>query len=265
MVEPAAGTCSAQNPVCCSVDGTISVYCPPSDPRPSCRNACKWNHLVDALADPATGLAAAYRGRARFGYVAFPADNACAAPTALRAPPGADPASIEAALKAESPAGGTPTAAALKTVEVALGDADAGRARFAVLVTDGAPNCNPRNQPKCERCQQDPFQCRGSIDSNGDSVACNPTGATCGWFATNLCLDGGALVAQIRRLREAGVPTAIIGFGAGAATPDAEAVLDAAAVAGGLAAADRPRYYRAVDGEALTRAMHAILARVGCN
>jgi hypothetical protein len=103
-------------------------------------------------------------------------------------------------------------------------------------------------------------------------AACRCTGASCDGALCSLgCLDDEASVAAVEALRAAGVPTAVIGFGADAVGPEAAQVLARLAVAGGLSVrcdADAPcatgacvngacetPLFLASDGDALAQAL----------
>lgn len=195
----------------------------------------KWAGMQTALAQ----ALAKVQDDINFGMVLFPAaraadvaandyDNACvvdqgAAAVNVPITPGAAAVSaISAQLKQTKPAGGTPTAKALKaaydyfvTGEGSLQPGD----NYVLLATDGGPNCNSANS-----CTNDTDRCTCYIDSNGVNAAtcCNNKGI--------LCLDDDAVLTQIKALAAHNIPTFVVGV------PGTEAYstyLDAFAVAGG--------------------------------
>jgi hypothetical protein len=130
---------------------------------------------------------------------------------------GAAAAEISSVLGSTQPSGGTPTAASLRALQAypPLIQQVAGRRSFALLLTDGLPNCNAAVQGSC--------------------VCTVPTcaGSSLG------CLDREESVAAARALRDAGVDTFVLGFGAALADAAAYETLNALAEAGG-----RPRSCR---------------------
>lgn len=255
MMEPATGGCSPQSLACCSADGLISQYCPPSDPRATCKNSCKWNDMLKAMTDPTNGFLTLAKAKARFALIAFPEGNLCAAPSQLKVGlpnnPTDDPAldnnaqKVIDAINAMTPGGGTPTAGALNLAANMPDLVEAKRDSFVVLITDGLPNCNVANQPKCDQCcatcnacqaacDLTKPPCRGPVNADGSTQYCNPTASSCGSAQANLCLDGGATVQAVRTLFDKGVKTLVIGFGTFTAAVDSGPVLDAAAIAGGV-------------------------------
>jgi hypothetical protein len=120
------------------------------------------------------------------------------------------------------PAGGTPTAGALRFLStyqpLLRSSTDADREAYLVLITDGLPNCNEHNPNTCV-----------------DFAACRCTLANCtGAFCAQGCLDQDDSVAAIAELRTKGVKTIVVGFGVEAASGDGPAVLNKLAEAGGM-------------------------------
>jgi hypothetical protein len=149
-----------------------------------------------------------------------------------------------------TPNGGTPTAATF----VALKDTLAGFPghTFAILATDGGPNCDFGLS-----CSVD--QCTLNIDHSVPQ--CTPGGANCCAEAPFDCLDGPDTVAAVSALAAAGVPTFAIGV------PGSEAyasVLDQVAQAGGTARSTEPYYYpvKTAQSTSLVDALTNIAARI---
>lgn len=158
---------------------------------------------------------------------------------------------------ASRPTGGaTPTAAALRGAHDKL-VTEPGRS-YVVLATDGAPNCNPelrscssaRCIPDIERlvASEEPLQTCGVDLSccSSDFVDVAPAG----W-----CMDDEASIAAVTALREANIPTYVVGM------PGSEiyaGVLEALAAAGGTARAGSPAYYAVSDEAELTAALFEI-------
>jgi hypothetical protein len=108
---------------------------------------------------------------------------------------------IKARLDRIKPYGGTPSAASLTSL---LGydrlTKDTAHPRYALLLTDGLPNCNSANDPQTTTCT-----CTANKPT--PTAACGPAGL-------NQCLDDTGTAEAIARLREANVKTIILGFGA---------------------------------------------------
>jgi hypothetical protein len=117
--------------------------------------------------------------------------------------------------------GATPTAASLRFVSSLAPLNDPTRANFAVLITDGLPNCNDAFSP--------PYPDSG----------CVCTVSTCASAPADRigCLDEANTISQLLALRAAGIRTAIIGVGEEVKTPQVNKTLRAMAEAGGLARA----------------------------
>lgn len=214
---------------------------------------------------------------ARFALASFPGTaSACAASTALDV--GFDsPATRDddTALRAKGVAvanavgaltmgGGTPTAAALAFVGTTpeLSDANDARKDYVLLVTDGLPNCNAANPNHVCAGPNAACRCTQPAGCTGSAAGFTP--------CSQGCLDADAAVARVTELRQRGVSTIVLGFGADTASSDAAQTLNAMAVAGGFertcAAADptcaAQRYFQATSAAELTAALEAIAARV---
>jgi hypothetical protein len=164
--------------------------------------------------------------------------------------PGSTAASFLAATSM-APLGGTPTAATFLKLKDKL--AALRGPTFAILATDGGPNCNGSLT-----CSVD--TCTANIDR---LPTCVPEGPNCCLQEVFDCLDGARTVAATAELAAAGVRTFVIGV------PGSEAyasVLNEVAKAGGTARAKAPYYYPVGSNSAsLIEALTSIAARItGC-
>lgn len=160
------------------------------------------------------------------------------------------------------PAGGTPTNASLRFVgELPSLNANDGRDDFVLLLTDGVPNCNDANPNNL-------CGCYGAGCSMSQLSACACTGTTSA-ACTNAsgcslsCLDQDGTSAAIQALRQRGIRTIVVGFGADVQRGKASAVLNAMAAAGGF---ERPcrdlacdqQFYAASNAAELSAALGEI-------
>ncbi len=140
------------------------------------------------------------------------------------APAAGNASTLLAVVGRTTPAGATPTAAAIaRATRYLTSHAAPGLAQYLALATDGAPNCN---------ADLDPATCACPIAG----------GCGVGALGPRNCLDDDGTVAAITEARSRGVATYVIGIDG-----DLEArfvdVLDRMAVAGGRALAGPRRYY----------------------
>lgn len=196
----------------------------------------RWRGALAAI----TSFATTYDGRFRFSLVTFPSgeqtpEEPCGDGLLLVRPGGTGDQLIDA-VSQRNVFGGTPTAAALDDARQTLRSVEVERPRFAILITDGAPNCNPSLDPEACYCT-----CFGSI------------GCQCEQPLN--CLDDERTYAAVRRLHDEGVRTFIVGFG-GVPFPG---VLDRMAQIGGTARPAASAYYRAEDQAELERALEEIV------
>ncbi|RKH71099.1 adventurous gliding motility lipoprotein CglB [Corallococcus aberystwythensis] len=122
------------------------------------------------------------------------------------------------------PQGGTPTGESLKFTGTLFSGPSEDRDRIIILLTDGLPNCNEKNQyngssPEC-RCVVEP------------ASACLSPEAP---YYTRGCLDKNASVAAVEALQTNKISTIVIGFGAETSVGDGPSVLNEMARAGGYA------------------------------
>lgn len=151
--------------------------------------------------------------------------------------------------------GGTPTNASLKFVGALPALQGAERADFILLLTDGLPNCNPENT------------------NTGPSTACHCTqgaeSACTGTLSKLGCLDKDGSVTSIQQLRDKGIKTIVIGFGAETTAGDAPDTLNAMAEAGGFArtcpagTTNCQKFYQAGNQAELAAALKEIIDLVG--
>jgi hypothetical protein len=218
----------------------------------------KWPNVRSAIASLITQLGA----RARFGAALFPAIGGDVCTTGAEVMPltqgDAQGATAQTFLAATSmaPSGGTPTAQTLQLLAAPLGAlAGQGAVTYAILATDGGPNCNTSRSCSVDQCT-----------SNLENVMGCPTGGlpnccdTSGGGDGRACLDGYDTLASIKALRAAGVPTYVMGIPGSAPYTT---LLDAMAVAAGTARATTPYYYRVdtSDTSALGAALSEIAAK----
>jgi hypothetical protein len=199
----------------------------------------KWLGLKSALAQALPPVA----DDVNFGLLLYPfstvraipsdcqGTECCEVPTgagAVRVPVAVGTTSlsqITSALDSTSPSGGTPTAAALaQAYEYFTTGAGASLEgeKYVMLATDGGPNCNstPRS---CDACH-----CTTNLDRGG---ACAGASSICDEAASpHLCLDDQSVLAEVTKLKNANIPTFVIGI---PGTEAYAAFLDPIADAGG--------------------------------
>ncbi len=225
------------DPACpLSCGRTVSTKCPAS---------CKTR--VTELKSAMGGFLTTQGTVARFGLTVFPQStqgNACQGATnynALLPAPTRNDEGTEATLVAAAgevnrtlqalpePLGGTPTAASLDFVgkSESLLDANDGREDLVLLLTDGLPNCDAANAKQVCDC--------GASCSAARVTACACTQDSCDGARCAIgCLDQDGTVAQVRALRQKGIRTVVVGFGAEVARGDGPVVLKAMAAEGGF-------------------------------
>ncbi|MGD0525268.1 MAG: hypothetical protein ABSE49_09000 [Polyangiaceae bacterium] len=197
--------------------------------------------------------------RAAFGAAVFPQQGlgACATGTEVMPlqPGDAQGATAAAFLAATSfnPTGGTPTAATLQALVPELSSYP--QLTFAILATDGGPNCDAALSCDAAACTSNMDGVPG-CPTGGPPNCCDPTTGIGGLG----CLDGVAATAAVAAMRAAGVETFVMGIPGSA--PYA-AVLDELAIAGGAAKASEPYYYQVdtSDTGALSAALGEIAAQ----
>jgi hypothetical protein len=152
-----------------------------------------------------------------------------------------------------TPVGGTPTAATLAALVPELTSFP--QQTFAVLATDGGPNCDADLTCDATSCTSNMDGVQG-CPVGGPPNCCDPVSGVGGIG----CLDGPAATQAVKALRAAGVQTYVMGIPGSA--PYA-AVLDQLALAGGTARSSEPLYYDvdSADTSALGDALAQIAAQ----
>ncbi|MBK7864272.1 MAG: adventurous gliding motility lipoprotein CglB [Archangiaceae bacterium] len=184
----------------------------------------RWTQLTRAFGRYLTEHGTA----ARLGLMTFPTGDACGAgnvavdlwtqsDTATDLQAHAD--GINRALQATQPGGVTPTGESLKKL-IDYMPLQSGRENVVVVATDGLPNCNPDNP--------------NSYDANPTACDCSFIASQCGGSNARLsCIDRDGTVNVVRQLRQRGVKTAVVGFGADALQGTGPLVMNAIASEGG--------------------------------
>lgn len=206
------------------LDRSGSMYDPPLD---------RWTPAVSAI----NQVVGTHASTVEFGLGLFGEGDSCGNGR-IRVNPGADTADTIASQLSGDPAvrtgGGTPTAAMLQRAATYFATRSETTPGYVVLVTDGAPNCNP-------------------LQSGRSSCVCtfvDCTNTPTAWLG---CLDADNTVGAVAALAEAGVPTWVIGYD----TPELSDVLDAMAAAGNTG---RSTYIPVEDQTTLSSALDGITA-----
>jgi hypothetical protein len=217
----------------------------------------KWVNIQLELAN----LIVALGPRASVGAAVFPnplADS-CATGIEVFPPhpgdvPAGTPGPIEAELitvLSEIPAsGGTPTASTLTSLLPRLTSLPG--KTYAILATDGGPNCNASATCTADQCTDNIEGDLGCIP--GGPVDCCADPSYGGGLA---CLDAQPTIDAVTQIAQAGIPVYVIGVPGSA--PYA-ALLDDLAQAGGTGRGSEPQYY-AIDS-ADQAALHAVLSSI---
>lgn len=201
-----------------------------------------------------------------FGLVAYGVGGACGLPEAL-VDPAADSASqvVDAYYGPlmEAPDGGTPTTEALREAYARLVDEEGtlrhpDRENYVVLVTDGLMNCNAGHASTCVCAIE-----KGCARFGGGELV--PYGEEGELAAAEQCLDDADSLAEVERLREAGVRTFVIGLGEDFAGDQdlSNQVLDRLAEAGGVPREGHDqKFYSAADESELEAALSSIIEQI---
>lgn len=201
------------------------------DTSTSMNEQSKWSNVRSAIALMIQEVGP----RARFGVTVFPTvgvDHCAAGHEVMSLRLGDDSGAAVAAFLAATdftPSGGTPTAPTLEAIAPLLQTFSG--VTYAILATDGGPNCNASLTCDVEQCTM-------NIESQSPCVSGGPTNC-CDGNALG-CLDGVKTVEAVSDLRAIGVRTFVVGIPGSAPYAD---VLDNAAAAGGTARSSEPYYY----------------------
>ena len=224
--NPSAGGC----PAGC---GTQTNQCPATCPT----------RISDLKAAMATFLQTSGT-IARLGVTIFPTDTLCKPstnidvqfPAPTNTDDGMDSALTSTAsqcnvrIQALTPQGGTPTGTSLEFLGTygGLNDSADFRDDFVLLLTDGLPNCNDANTNQLCSC--------GATCSAPQITSCACTTSTCtNALCAKGCLDQDNAVAKVKELRQKGIRTIVVGFGADLVGGAGPVVLNAMAREGGFA------------------------------
>ncbi|WP_338866878.1 adventurous gliding motility lipoprotein CglB [Myxococcus stipitatus] len=228
-------------------DGTM-VVCGGQLPCPTATCPTRWTELQAAV----PGFLETTGKHVRFGLTTYPesekgdTSDACNASSSLSIRKDLPAEEGDAALQLHAtsiinvikgipnagtgrPLGGTPTSGSMTFLGNLPSMQDKERKNFVILLTDGLPNCNVNNEYSG---RTEPVQCKCTIATTpGAPDQC----ASTTFYERRGCLDTNASVAAVRDLKEKGITTIVIGFGAETASGDGPVVLQAMATAGGFA------------------------------
>jgi hypothetical protein len=216
---------------------------------PSPLNRSRWQTLQGALAPVLTALEQNVEIGAKFFPDPVDDDDqlvdpqvACAVANNVDvAPVKSGSASILKVFDTTTPRGGTPTANAIEAASKYLSDpARRSIARYMVLATDGAPNCNGQQDERT-------CVCTGAGPCSRDPIN--------GPYS---CLDDTRTIDAIRKAQtNLGIATYVLGLGA-PDRPEFTDTLERMAVAGGRSRPGSPRYYDVRTGEELGSALSEV-------
>ena len=224
------------------VDRSGSMNDPGSAPP-----ATKWDELKAAV-DWALGQ---FAGAIEFGLLAYPEGPECTTPGPQVLFDANNHAAVMYELDLSTPAGGTPTAAALNNAASSLTALGASESpKYVILATDGGPNCNYLLSASPE--------CSCTYSSTTD-YCCTSYPGIC--LYGNSCLDDSGTLGVITDLHDdLGIDTFVIGL---PGTAEYVSLLNAMAVAGGQpqlgGATD---YYDVANQAELETALQAIAVSV---
>jgi hypothetical protein len=204
----------------------------------------KWQELNGAVAPVLTQ----FEGAIHFGALTYPVDAECSVsgPQVKFGPH--NRGAIMTHLTSQTPAGGTPTAAALNNASSSLRAlGTSGSKKLVILATDGGPNCNYflNASPSC------------ACGLANAQFCCTNFPQSC-LFGKN-CLDDAHVLDVIADLRANGIDTVVIGL---AGTGNFAELLDQMAIAGGRPNAGTTYYYAANNQAELQAALQAIAVSV---
>lgn len=194
---------------------------------PAAGAASKWSIMSQALTTALTKV----EDDINFGLLLYPYKDGgihgdsmselCAIPdtgaTAVNIPIGAGGSGVATVqqildkVNSQTPAGGTPTATALKRALDYFVNGDGkflSGSRWVLLATDGGPNCNPVLSCPKETCTQN-MDCKCGSGCTTTVNCCEASGANNYGY---ICLDTDATTGAIRDLAAIGVKTFVIGI-----------------------------------------------------
>ena len=204
----------------------------------------KWQELLAAVEPVLTQ----FEGAIHFGTLTYPVDAECGitGPQVKFGP--FNKGAIMSHLGAQTPAGGTPTAAALNNASSSLRAlGTAGATKLVILATDGGPNCNYflSASPTC------------SCGLTSSQYCCTNYPQMCVWGKN--CLDDAHVLDVIDDLHSNGIDTVVIGL---AGTGYYAQLLNQMAVAGGRPNSGSTYYYAANNQTELQAALQTIAVSV---
>jgi von Willebrand factor type A domain len=204
----------------------------------------RWDILTEALAAALPPVDQTMSIGALFYPVGSSRQLTCTSPSTANVSPAKGQVSkLLSLMRAEQPAGGTPTADAIEvSARLIQGVRAATSARALILATDGEPNCNANLNPASCTCVESSQGCR---------------------FQVNQCLDDTRTVERIAAAAKQGLPTYVIGI---EDQGDAQfaSVLDEMAKAGGRPRTGGAHLYYSGNSEAeLEDALVVIRNQVG--
>jgi len=254
-----SGACGARTNLYCDFD--LPVRERPSlyfilDRSGSMLDGDKWNTVRRDVSDLIVHLGSS----ARVGAAVFPAPGGagCSSGIEVMALRNGEDGSVDAFLRATDfpPSGGTPTADTIDALAPML--RNEGRT-YAVLATDGGPNCRGTLRCSVERCTANIIALRPSCQPNVAPNCCDPAISGGNPFD---CLDDVRTEEAVANLAASGVPVYVVGIEGSAPYAD---LLDRLARAGRTARTTAPSYYRvdSLDSAALTTALSDIATRIG--
>ncbi len=206
----------------------------------------KWEELYDAIETVLTD----FESTISFGLLMYPSDKFCKV-SGPQVPVGLNMLhTIVYNLDKSTPAGGTPTAAALNNAARSLKDiGQKGTQKFLVLATDGGPNCNYflAAAPSCSCKYADAKYC------------CTSYPGAC--YAGNTCLDETETLATIAKIKaQQQIATFVIGLEGSSAY---QKLLNEMAKAGGVPnTSGTDAFYHASNPTQLQEALKRIAGSV---
>ena len=208
----------------------------------------KWKELHGA----ADFVLQKYESSIYFGLLMYPSDNMCKTPGPQVKVDLNNRAAVLSFLSKATPAGGTPTAAALNNAASSLASlGNKSAKKYLVLATDGGPNCNYllSSSPKCS-C---------TYATSPDYCCTSHPSAKCNVGHT--CLDDANSLSVIKAIRaNKGITTFVIGL---EGTAEYVTLLEAMAIAGGAPqTGGTTSYYKASSKTDLQNALNIIAASV---